>query len=300
MRNPSNVSATRIVKCAISLGVFAVSEAGMLLARLLGSKRPGTCVVLYYHSIPGDQRARFADQLDAVLRCAKPVGLNPRVILAEGERCAAITFDDGFEDFFRNALPELQKRGIPATMFVISAAIGKAFGPADRSEKVMSLEQIRALPEDLITIGSHTSTHPLLPAITEEDALRELVESRKELEKMLDRKIPLFSFPFGGFNERLVDLCRQAGYERIFTTLPGFAFADSDEFVVGRVRVDPTDWPLEFRLKVAGAYRWLPLAFAWKRKLLTNGIGRIAGVGGRKQSRQQAMPQSMIREWSGR
>jgi peptidoglycan/xylan/chitin deacetylase (PgdA/CDA1 family) len=295
MRNPSKVSAARIVKFAISLGVFAVSEAATLLAGLLGRKQRGTCVVLYYHSIPNDQRVRFANQLDALFRCAKPVGLNGRVILAKGERCTAISFDDGFEDFFQNALPELQKRGIPATMFVISAAIGKAFGPNNRFEKVMSLEQIRALPDDLVTIGSHTSTHPLLTAITEEHALRELIESRTELERILDRRIPLFSFPFGGFNDRLVDLCHQADYQRVFTTLPEFAFADPDEFVVGRVRVDPTDWPLEFRLKVAGAYRWLPLAFAWKRKLLT-----IAGSGGRRPSPQQAMPQSMIREWSGR
>ena len=298
MRNSSDVLSTRIVKCAISLGVFAVSAAGAFLARLLGRKQRGTCVVLYYHSVPADQQARFANQLDALLRCAKPVGLSGKVILCPGDRCAAITFDDGFENFFRSAVPELQKRGIPATMFVISAAIGKAFGPANRSEKVMSLEQIQALPEELITIGSHTSTHPLLPAIAEKDALRELVESRIELEKILDRTIPLFSFPFGGFNERLVDLCRQAGYQRVFTTLPYFAFTNADEFVVGRVRVDPTDWPLEFRLKVAGAYRWLPRAFAWKRKILINGIGRIAR-GWRKQSPQQAAPESMIREWSG-
>jgi|HubBroStandDraft_1064217.scaffolds.fasta_scaffold01057_6 peptidoglycan/xylan/chitin deacetylase (PgdA/CDA1 family) len=299
MRNPSTVSAARIVKFAISLAVFAVSEAATFMSRLLGRKQPGTCVVLYYHSIPEDQRARFANQLDAILRCAKPVGLNGRVVLAKGEHCAAITFDDGFENFSLNAVPELQKRGIPATMFVISAAIGKAFGPANRSEKVMSLQQIQALPEDLVTIGSHTSTHPLLPAVTEENALRELVESRTELEKMLDREIPLFSFPFGGFNERLVALCRQAGYQRVFTTLPYFAFANPDEFVVGRVRVDPTDWPLEFRLKVAGAYRWLPLAFVWRRRILTNGISRVAR-GPRSASPEKAVPQSMIREWSGR
>jgi len=39
---------------------------------------------------------------------------------------------------------------------------------------------------------------------------------------------------------------------------------------VGRVRVDPTDSPIEFRLKLLGAYRWLPLAFSWKRRLLVN------------------------------
>jgi hypothetical protein len=70
-------------------------------------------------------------------------------------------------------------------------------------------------------------------------------------------------------------LCREAGYERIFTTLPVFAFAEPGEFVVGRVRVDPTDWPLEFRLKLAGAYRWLPAAFAFKRLIVSPRVLRL-------------------------
>ena len=83
----------------------------------------------------------------------------------------------------------------------------------------------------------------------------------------MSREIRLFSFPYGAENDRLVDLCREAGYERVFTILPRLALLDPQEYVTGRVVVDPTDWPLEFRLKLLGAYRWLPRAFAWKRKL---------------------------------
>jgi peptidoglycan/xylan/chitin deacetylase (PgdA/CDA1 family) len=116
----------------------------------------------------------------------------------------------------------------------------------------------------------HTSSHPFLPSISEQDATSEIVRSRTKIEELLGRKVELFSFPFGGFNEKLVDICRNAGYQRIFTTLPGFAFENSHEYVVGRVRVDPTDGPLEFRLKLAGAYQWLPKVFAIKRKIVAN------------------------------
>jgi hypothetical protein len=51
--------------------------------------------------------------------------------------------------------------------------------------------------------------------------------------------------------------------------LPVLAFLEPKEFVTGRVGVSPTDWPMEFRLKLAGAYRWLPYAFAWKRRILS-------------------------------
>ncbi len=84
---------------------------------------------------------------------------------------------------------------------------------------------------------------------------------------MLGREFTLFAFPYGAFNERLINICKEAGYKRIFTTLPYPAELGPGEFVSGRVTVDPTDWPIEFYLKLSGAYRWLPIAFATKKKL---------------------------------
>jgi peptidoglycan/xylan/chitin deacetylase (PgdA/CDA1 family) len=191
------------------------------------------------------------------------------IALASGKSYVAVTFDDGFENFITQALPELEKRNIPATVFVIASGMNREFGSDSYSEKLLSLEQVRSLPTSLVTIGSHTVTHPLLTQLEESEARREIYESRTKLEAMLNRRVTQFSFPFGGFNQKLASICREAGYERIFTTLPSFAFEQGDEFVVGRVRVDPTDWPLEFRLKLVGAYRWLPAIFSWKRKLIS-------------------------------
>jgi hypothetical protein len=64
-----------------------------------------------------------------------------------------------------------------------------------------------------------------------------------------------------------VELARQVGYERIFSNLPTLAHVEQGEVVTGRVWINPTDSPLELRLKVQGAYRWLPYAFALKHKL---------------------------------
>jgi peptidoglycan/xylan/chitin deacetylase (PgdA/CDA1 family) len=210
--------------------------------------------------------------MDQLLSYAKPIAANETAHLEAGTRHAAVTFDDGFKNFYDCALPELVKRGIPATMFVISDAIGKTFGPEGYPEQVMSLEQIRTLPENLVTIGSHTMTHAFLPSINLDQAKREIALSRVKLEEQLNRSIVLFSFPYGGFNQKLVEICQEAGYRRVFSTLPYFAFKEPNEFVTGRVRVDPTDWLLEFRLKLAGAYRWLPWAFELKRKALNNAV----------------------------
>lgn len=231
-------------------------------------------MILYYHSIPRSRQARFARQLDVILRNARPVSVSDNVVLEPGTRYVGITFDDGFENFMNVALPEMAKRRMPSTVFVIADALGKAFGADGRAERVMSVDQVRNLPQDLVTIGSHTLTHPFLPSLTESQAAVEITESRLRIESLLNRDVLLFSFPFGGFNQRLVDQCRAAGYRRVFTTLPQFAFEAPLEFVTGRVRVDPDDWPLEFRLKLAGAYRWLPRAFALKRAVLSNRLVR--------------------------
>jgi peptidoglycan/xylan/chitin deacetylase (PgdA/CDA1 family) len=250
-------------------------------------------MVLYYHSVPEAERAQFANQLDAILRHAQPLSLAEPAALAPNKHHIAITFDDAFENFADVALPELQKRQLTATVFVITDALGKAFGPAERSEKVMSLEQLRALPQETVAIGSHTLTHPMLTRVSAEEARREIVDSRTKLEKLMDRKVSMFSFPFGDFSERLIPYCREAGYSQIFTTLPAFALRTPGEFVVGRVRVDPADWPLEFRLKLAGAYRWMPFAIALKRRLrrIVQTPTSRAGV-----SKAPATPQSVIRE----
>jgi peptidoglycan/xylan/chitin deacetylase (PgdA/CDA1 family) len=291
MENPNHISFTRIVKFGVSLGVYAASAVGTFLNRLAGQPARSSCIVIYYHSVDTVERIRFAKQMDQLLSYAKPIATNETPKLQPGTRHAAVTFDDGFKNFYECALPELVKRGIPATMFVITDVIGKTFGPEGYAQEVMSLEQIRALPENLVTIGSHTMTHPLLPSINLDEAKKEIVLSRAKLEEQLHRRIVLFSFPYGGFNQKLVEICHEAGYQRVFSTLPHFAFKESKEFVTGRVRVDPTDWPLEFRLKLAGAYRWLPWAFELKRKVLTNTFAQNM-LGRKKEHARRALPQA--------
>jgi peptidoglycan/xylan/chitin deacetylase (PgdA/CDA1 family) len=104
--------------------------------------------------------------------------------------------------------------------------------------------------------------------LPEEQARVELFDSRNKLRTLLNRDITLFSFPYGATSQRLVDLCREAGYERVFTIIPTLALSDPCEFITGRIAVDPTDWPVEFRLKLLGAYQWLPKIFKLKGRLL--------------------------------
>lgn len=241
-------------------------------------------MVLYYHDVSVTQREGFARQMDELIRWTDPIAADYCVPLSEGRRYSVVTFDDGFVSTIENAIPELLSRGIPVTLFIPSGLLGEipkwmTFDDdfiAD--EQIASETALKDLPHDLVAIGSHSISHPWLPHSTEQEARLELTGSRDKLRILLKREIKLFSFPYGAFNERLLEWCRDAGYDRVFTTLPNLALGDPHEFVTGRIKVEPDDWPLEFRLKLLGAYRWLPLAFVWKRKILSGVVARASST----------------------
>ena len=263
----------RIVKLFLALCYFPLAEIGDFVRWICGRPR-ARCTVLYYHSIDSQDRGRFARQMDVLLRHTTPVAAGLRTPLSQGRRYSVVTFDDGFQNVIDNAMPELERRRVPWTFFVIADALGKTVPWSTREtreselHKIMSEDQLRKLDSDLLTIGAHTMTHPRLPSLPPEEAMWEIQESKLRLESILHKEIALFSFPYGAFSQPLIRQCQEAGFQRIFTTLPGYALSTPTEFVSPRVGTEVTDWPLEFLLKVLGAYNWLPLAFVAKRKLL--------------------------------
>ena len=251
----------------ISACFFAGATGWSFLSWLIGRKAKGRCVILYYHCILPAHRSRFASQMDLLLRRAIPVSVDRSQPLAAGKHYAAVTFDDGFASVAEQALPELIKRGIPATIFVTSDLLGQTPEWNGYPDRFMSLDELRALPADLVTLGSHTQTHPFLPRLNEREARDEISLSRAKLAQMFGREFTLFAFPYGAFNNSLIHICRESGYQRIFTTLPYVAELGFEEFVSGRVSAEPTDWQVEFYLKLYGAYRWLPTVSGAKKRL---------------------------------
>ncbi|GAC1663325.1 MAG: hypothetical protein NVS9B4_17980 [Candidatus Acidiferrum sp.] len=244
-----------------------------MAAWTVGHPRDPEWVILNYHGISPDQRELFSRQMDCLVRCAKAIPADSSTRLEPGHRYASVTFDDGLANLIENALPKLRQRGIPAAVFVVAGKFGQCRdwpvynAGSPENERMFTAEELKAVSKDVV-VGSHTLTHPILTQVSEEQVYDELEGSCRVLEDILNQKIALFSFPYGAFNKQVVTRCRQAGYTRAFTTLPSLSVSDEKTFLMGRVPVDPNDWALEFRLKLFGAYRWLPVAFAAKRRLL--------------------------------
>jgi peptidoglycan/xylan/chitin deacetylase (PgdA/CDA1 family) len=264
----------RLIKFTISFVVWVTDYFHEMLCIFLRRKKQARCVILYYHAVTEKQRKRFAHQMDELLRWAKPLAVDRINIPPDSNHRAGVTFDDGFVSIHKNALPELRKRNIPAALFIPANCLGQRppwisdTENSDSGEFIMTADQLRTFKgDDLFSIGSHCLTHRNLILLDDSEVKKEIFESKKILEDILKIEVKTLSFPHGAFSDRDVELAKQAGYEKVFSILPTLAYRDADEYVTGRVKASPDDWPLEFRCKLCGAYRWLPLAFSLKRKM---------------------------------
>jgi peptidoglycan/xylan/chitin deacetylase (PgdA/CDA1 family) len=262
----------RLFKLFLSCLVLAGIYFTRLASRAVGRVPRALCVILYYHSVPVEERRAFASQMDMIRRLSTPVDLNCLDALEPGKQYTAITFDDAFADVIDNAIPELISRGIPARIFVTVAALARsaAWWPAgapERRRPIATVGQIQNLPRGLISVGSHTMTHPQLSKLDEARIRYELVESKRQLESIVEHSVDTLSFPYGDFSAEVIRCSHESGYQTAFTTVHSFACSPRESYLLGRIKTDPSDWPAEYVVKILGGYVWHSYAVALKRWL---------------------------------
>ncbi|HXN86009.1 MAG TPA: polysaccharide deacetylase family protein [Candidatus Binataceae bacterium] len=253
----------RVTKLLGSLIFYFVSESWRFVCRLAGRNPPAIVTCIYYHHVPNDERQRFAAQMDHLLRWTAPLSSADQAPSAGGHY-TVVTADDGWKSFAENAVPELVKRKIPATIFVISDRLGQTVDDI-ATDRIVSETELREIAR-VIRIGSHTATHPRMTELSEADARRELSESRTRLAAYSGGLISAFCFPYGAHNQELTLLARECGYQQVYVGVP--AEGSITDAPIGRFAIDPPDSMLEFHLKIMGAYRWVHLLVRLKQKML--------------------------------
>ena len=142
-----------------------------------------------------------------------------------------ITLDDGYRDVFTKASPIIERLGMRATAYVITGRIS-------RKSSFLKWEQLPKLERRGVEIGSHTVSHTAgLTSLSDDAARRELVASRRILERKLDHRVPWFSYPLGDYDARIVRLARRAGYLLATTTVWGARQSASRPLELTRLRV---------------------------------------------------------------
>jgi len=133
------------------------------------------------------------------------------------EKSVLITFDDGYEGICLHAAPELRKRNMRATFFIITETINKAL----EGYPYISMKQLTELAADpLFSIGSHTMRHPFLTRLSPQEQLEELTRSKTKLENLTGRPVLALAYPYGDYDASVIAALKESGY------LAGFAVND--------------------------------------------------------------------------
>ena len=143
--------------------------------------------------------------------------------LPDGGPYVAITFDDAFRSVRRMLCPSFsaeasRQRSSYRSTFSVRSPAGRS--RAGVNEEVMTCDELRSLPE-LIELGSHSLSHPHLTRIDGARLREEVGASRHQLAELLGSDVSLFAFPYGEYDERVVDSCCKPAMNGCSESIPG-------------------------------------------------------------------------------
>lgn len=132
------------------------------------------------------------------------------------EKPVCITFDDGYLDSYTIVYPLMKEYGFPWTLFLITDDVGK---PYNR----MTWDQLREMANShTVTIANHTLSHPKLHNLaTRAEKEKEIVEANKALKYQLGIDNVWLAYPYGDYDDEVIDICKKAGIKMAVTTDAG-------------------------------------------------------------------------------
>jgi peptidoglycan/xylan/chitin deacetylase (PgdA/CDA1 family) len=272
---------------------------GMLGTLVDSRPRPDRWVALMYHELhiegrplvdadPGYAvyavgRDTFREHMDYLVRA----GVRCRSLgeaRARGDaRIIALTFDDGCETDWTEAVPILKQRSFGATFFVIAGFLG--------TRGYMSAAQLRELASAGFELGSHSLTHRMLPTLPQAEIVRELAGSKAKIEDTAGAPVRHFSCPHGRWSPLIATAARDAGYETVSTSRVGLNTPTTPPLALRRVAVKRGHDLATFAAMARGRGLW--------RRIVTGAaLGATKGVlgdGGYAAFRSRAL--RLLRRW---
>jgi peptidoglycan/xylan/chitin deacetylase (PgdA/CDA1 family) len=179
-------------------------------------------------------------------------------LLAEGgpvpPRSVVLTFDDGFEDFHRHAVPALAEYGFTATVFVTTSWVQDAgsASAASRPGRMLSWGQIGESLGAGMEVGAHSCQHFQLDQLPVRQLRDELYVSKARLEDKLGTRVPGLAYPYGYSNAKVREVARAAGYDYGYAVRNMMTGLDGDLFRLPRLTVHRSTGMPEFRRLVEG------------------------------------------------
>ncbi len=168
----------------------------------------------------------------------------------------SLDFDDGWLSTYQNALPILSAAGMKSTQYIISGSL--------TDPQYANATQILAMQSQGHEIGSHSKTHPYLTTLDVPQMQDEIAGSKSTLESLGVNSIRSFDYPYGDWNNPVVQVVQQSGYLGARTVETGFNYRDGNPLLlkVQAVNSDTSVAQVEQWIDQAAAQNtWLILIF---------------------------------------
>ncbi|MBC7610139.1 MAG: polysaccharide deacetylase family protein [Polaromonas sp.] len=185
-------------------------------------------------------------------------GLQPYLNGEKLGKVVGITFDDGYLNNLRHALPVLSRYGFSSTCYAVSSLLGKTniwdkqIGIAQTP--LMNEAEIRQWISAGQEIGSHTRSHINLLESGDDVCNTEILQGRTELEAVANAPVSHFCYPYGRYEARHKVVVGEHGFVTATTTQRSRCHAGWDMLEIPRVPVlRSTSLPM-FWVKVASGY----------------------------------------------
>lgn len=179
-----------------------------------------------------------------------------------GHKLVAITFDDGFADFYTHAFPVLAQYQMTATMYLVSDWTREQRFTREEKE-FLTWPEIREMQAHGIHFGSHTVSHPTLYSLDASELEFEIRRSKESIENKLGKAVHSFAYPYAfpeqdrNFTQQVRGFLQSSGYRNGVTTILGTANPQSDAYFLPRLPVNSHDDLTFFKAKLEGGYDWL-------------------------------------------
>jgi len=205
-------------------------------------KAPAHIPILMYHSISKGNSLRlpekkFRAQMEWLkdhgyyTLSAKEAYLVLTRDIKPAKKVVWLTFDDGYSDNYEKAYPILKKYGMKATISVIGRSYGK--------ENHMGKRQLSELHSNGFSIASHTIHHLDLDTMSANAQYKEMIDSKKWLDRLFHQNTILLCYPAGRYNSNTIAMAKKAGYLMAITTEPGSASRTEGLYSLHRIRITP-------------------------------------------------------------
>lgn len=120
------------------------------------------------------------------------------------EKKIAISFDAAWGDEYTNDILDiLDKYEVKTTFFLVGFWVDKF------------PEKVKEIDERGHDVGNHSTSHPYMSKLSEEQILKELNKTGNKIKELTGKEPTLFRPPFGDYNDRLIKVCRKNNYHVI-------------------------------------------------------------------------------------